>query len=207
MPLCISNVSHRNILFVSHFISWPYIQVTISTNHQWTEGQWGFYFTTLSLCSLNLSKFIIPRIFWCFVSRVAVRGSGPDHHLTHLATGPSPLWQGGSLRLRVAILESPWFSACMLGFTLVEERVISLHLQVGARGLTAVCPHAPNSSSVYRAFMKSGVEHLKAPQLEDIKGVGNNTKTRGGGLGGAACLIWAQEVFHYWTSVPSTVCP
>ena len=47
----------------------------------------------------------------------------------------------------VAILIAPWFRACTLEFTPVDERVAPLRLRVGRRILTVVCAYGPNSSS------------------------------------------------------------
>lgn len=59
---------------------------------------------------------------------------------------------------RVAILIVPKLSACTLAFTPVDERVASLHPQVGGQILTIVYAYSPNSCSAY-------------PFLESLEGV------------------------------------
>ena len=54
----------------------------------------------------------------------------------------------------VGILTSPWLSAAVLEFTLVNERVASLHLRAGGETLTVVSAYAPNSSSEYASFLE-----------------------------------------------------
>ena len=53
------------------------------------------------------------------------------------------------------LLIAPRLSACMLEFTLVDERVASLRLRVGGRVLTVVCAYAPTCSSAYPPFLES----------------------------------------------------
>ena len=55
----------------------------------------------------------------------------------------------------MGLLIAPWFSANVLEFTLLDERVVSLRLWVVERVLTMVCSYAPNSSSEYQHFLKS----------------------------------------------------
>ncbi|TWW57406.1 Radial spoke head protein 4 -like protein A [Takifugu flavidus] len=62
---------------------------------------------------------------------------------------------GERQRAGVAILVAPQLSACILEFTLVDERVASLRLRVGGRILTVVCAYGPNSSSMYPPFLES----------------------------------------------------
>ncbi|TWW74392.1 hypothetical protein D4764_14G0003950 [Takifugu flavidus] len=62
---------------------------------------------------------------------------------------------GERRRAGVAILVAPQLSACILEFTLVDERAASLRLRVGGRILTVVCAYGPNSSSVYPPFLES----------------------------------------------------
>ena len=84
----------------------------------------------------------------------------------HLSEKPTPLFSRGvglssTLELPlvrgagVATLIAPRLGACMLEFTLVDERVASLCLWVGGRILTVVCAYGPNSSSEYPPFLDS----------------------------------------------------
>lgn len=62
---------------------------------------------------------------------------------------------GKRQRAGVGIVLAPRFSACTLGFSQLNERVVSLRLWVGERVLTVVCAHAPNGSSEYRPFLEA----------------------------------------------------
>ncbi|TWW80180.1 hypothetical protein D4764_10G0012100 [Takifugu flavidus] len=70
--------------------------------------------------------------------------------LYHSGVADGERRQGG-----VAILVAPQLSACILEFTLVDERVASLRLRVGGRILTIVCAYGANSSSAYPPFLES----------------------------------------------------
>ena len=54
----------------------------------------------------------------------------------------------------VGILRSPWLSAAVLEFTLVDETVASLRLRAGGKTLAVVSAYAPNGSSEYAAFLE-----------------------------------------------------
>jgi len=54
----------------------------------------------------------------------------------------------------VGTLTSPRLSTAVLEFSPVNERVVSMRLQVaGGKALTVVCAYAPNNSSEYPAFV------------------------------------------------------
>ncbi|TWW73571.1 hypothetical protein D4764_15G0009650 [Takifugu flavidus] len=62
---------------------------------------------------------------------------------------------GERRRAGLAILVAPQLSACILEFTVVDERVASPRLWLGGRILTVVCAYGPNSSSAYPPFLES----------------------------------------------------
>jgi len=64
--------------------------------------------------------------------------------------------QGVRRQAGVGIFTSPRLSAAVLEFSPVNERVVSMRLQVtGGKALTVMCAYAPNSSSEYQAFLES----------------------------------------------------
>jgi len=63
--------------------------------------------------------------------------------------------QGLRRQVGVGMLTSLWLSAAVLEFSPVNERVISMRLQVTwGKALTVVCAYAPNSRSEYLAFLE-----------------------------------------------------
>ncbi|KAI2668786.1 Craniofacial development protein 2 [Labeo rohita] len=62
---------------------------------------------------------------------------------------------GERRRAGVGLLIAPQLSRHVLEFTPVDERVVSLRLQVGDRSLTVVCAYGPNGSVEYPAFLES----------------------------------------------------
>ncbi|KAI3367660.1 hypothetical protein L3Q82_026213, partial [Scortum barcoo] len=61
--------------------------------------------------------------------------------------------QGERRRAGVGLLIAPQLSRHVLEFTPVNERVASLHLQVGDRSLAVVCAYGPNSSTEYPGLL------------------------------------------------------
>ena len=70
--------------------------------------------------------------------------------LFHSGVARGERWQAG-----VGLLIAPQFSRHVLGFSLVNQRVISLRLRVGDRSLTVVSAYGPNSSAEYSAFLEA----------------------------------------------------
>lgn len=72
------------------------------------------------------------------------------------------------------LLIALWLVACMMNFSLDDDRATSLRLQVGERVLTVACAYAPNSSSVYPPFVESFGLVLKcAPTGDSIVQLGD----------------------------------
>ncbi|XP_049457564.1 craniofacial development protein 2-like [Epinephelus fuscoguttatus] len=68
----------------------------------------------------------------------------------------SGIAQGERCWVSVGILTNPWLSAAVLGFSLENERVVSMRPWVAKRrSLTVVCAYAPNGSVEYPAFLES----------------------------------------------------
>ena len=88
----------------------------------------------------------------------------------------------------MGILIAPRLCACTLGFTLVDERVASLRLQVGGQVMTVVCAEAPNSRLEYPPFLEEALESAPAGDslilLRDFNAhMGNDSETWKGVIG------------------------
>lgn len=62
---------------------------------------------------------------------------------------------GEQRRAGVGLLFAQWLRTCVLEFTPVNERVVSLNIWVGDRTSTVILAYGPNSSDEYPAFLES----------------------------------------------------